>query len=291
MRMTTKLKSLIESPSLLVMPAAYDGLSAKLIEEAGFEALQVSGLGVSASAGVPDYSILSMREMVERTRSVLRIVRIPVMGDGDTGYGNAVNVWYCVKEFEAAGAAGLNLEDQIFPKRCGRVAGKELVSLEEMVSKIEAAVSARTDPDFVINARTDALNLIGIDEVLRRGNAYLQAGATMVFVQGVSSLEQVAQLTRGMHGPVGINVMEENESCTQLNFGELQRLGVARVSLSASMMLSAMYGMRQALSKIRDWGGTRLDDRVYAPLSDLHRLAGMDEAKLIEKRFVVGKAT
>lgn len=153
MKKTTRLKKLILDPKILIMPGAYDALSAKIIERAGFQAVQASGYGIAASyLGMPDVGLLTMSEMLDQTRRIARAVDIPVMGDGDTGFGNAINVYRTVQEFEAAGVAGINLEDQIFPKRCGHMEGKEIVSLEEMVKKIEAAVAARRDPDFVINA-------------------------------------------------------------------------------------------------------------------------------------------
>ncbi|HLT98680.1 MAG TPA: isocitrate lyase/PEP mutase family protein [Burkholderiaceae bacterium] len=286
MRLTTRLLELIKRPEILVMPAVYDAMSARLVQEAGFPAVQCSGLSVSAAQGVPDMSILSMREMVEFTRSIVSSVNLPVMGDADNGYGNAINVWYTMREFEAAGAAGANLEDQIFPKRCGRLAGKELVSQHEMMLKIESARDALRDDDFVINARTDALTIEGIDAAIARGNAYLKAGASMIFVQGVSTKEQIETLTSEIHGPVGINLVENDPRCEELTFSELQRLGVARVSLSASVMLAAMHGIRQALQQIIRWDGTRCDDEVFAPFDDLHRLAGLENAKRVEREYV-----
>lgn len=286
MRLTTRLLELIKRPEILVMPAVYDAMSARLVQEAGFPAVQCSGLSVSAAQGVPDMSILSMREMVEFTRSIVSGVNLPVMGDADNGYGNAINVWYTMREFEAAGAAGANLEDQIFPKRCGRLAGKELVSQHEMMLKIESARDALRDDDFVINARTDALTIEGIDAAIARGNAYLKAGASMIFVQGVSTKEHIETLTSEIHGPVGINLVENDPRCEELTFSELQRLGVARVSLSASVMLAAMHGIRQALQQIIRWDGTRCDDEVFAPFDDLHRLAGLENAKRVEREYV-----
>jgi 2-methylisocitrate lyase-like PEP mutase family enzyme len=286
MKKTTHLRSLIESPEILVMPAAFDGLSARLVAEAGFQAVQCTGLGVAASEAMPDFSILSMREMVDRTRTIVRAVDLPVMGDGDTGYGSAVNVWYTVQEFESAGAAGVNLEDQVFPKRCGRIVGKDIVSIEEMQLKIAAACDAREDQDFVINARTDALSLIGMDEAVRRGNAYMNAGATMIFVQGVGSLAQAEELAAKIRGPVAMNLMEEKSSCGELTFAELQRVGIARVSLSVSLLLASMHGMRTALQRVKEWGGTRTDADIYVPFADLHRMAGMPQAQKLEERFV-----
>lgn len=279
-----RLHDLIVQPPLLVMPAAYDALSAKLAQEAGFQALQVSGLSLSAADGLPDFSILSMREMVERTRRIAAAVDIPVMGDGDTGYGGVVNVWHTVREFEDAGAAGVNLEDQVFPKRCGRLEGKEIIPLREMCAKLDAAVSARRDPHFVLNARTDALGLEGLDATVERANAYLEAGATMVFVQGISRLDEIEALVGRIRGPMAMNLIEQHAGCVELTFERLQALGVARVSLSASLMLSAIHGMRQALGRIREWGGTRVDPEVFASFEDLHTLSGTREAQAIEKR-------
>ncbi len=279
-----RLHELIVRPPLLVMPAAYDALSARLAQEAGFEALQVSGLSLSAADGLPDFSILSMREMADRTRRIAAAVDIPVMGDGDTGYGGVVNVWHTVREFEAAGAAGMNLEDQSFPKRCGRVEGKELIPLREMCAKLDAAASARRDPYFVLNARTDALGIEGIDAAVERANAYLRAGATMVFIQGVSRVDEAEQLAAAIDGPVGMNLIEQHPGCAGLTFERLQAAGVARVSLSASLMLSAIHGMREGLRRIREWGGTRVDAQVFAPFDDLHALCGTPQALAIERR-------
>jgi 2-methylisocitrate lyase-like PEP mutase family enzyme len=281
-----RLLELIHSPKLLVMPAAYDAISAKIIEEVGYTAIQCSGLGICAAAGVPDFSILSLREMVERSKSIARVVTVPVMGDADTGYGNAVNVWYTVKEFEDAGLAGINLEDQVFPKRCGRVAGKEIIPISEMTSKIEAAVNARRDQHFVINARTDALSLFGLQEAIKRGNSYMKAGASMIFVTGVKGLEQMRELTAGISGPVAINLMEQDSSCGDFSFQDIQEAGIARVSLTSSTMLSAIHGMRSALEKIKSWDGTRLDSETFCPLQDLQDIAGMPEALALEKRFI-----
>lgn len=281
-----RLLELIQSSKLLVMPAAYDAISAKVIEEAGYSAIQCSGLGICAAAGVPDFSILSLSEMVERSKSIARAVNVPVMGDADTGYGNAVNVWYSVKEFEGAGLAGINLEDQVFPKRCGRVVGKEIIPITEMTSKIEAAVDARQDKYFVINARTDALGLFGLEEAIERGNAYMRAGASMIFVTGVSSLEQMKKLAAEIRGPVAINLMEQDTNCGNFTFQEIEDAGIARVSLTSSTMLSAIHGMRSALTKIKSWGGTRLDAETFASLQDLQNIAGMPDALALEKKFV-----
>lgn len=287
MRVTTKLRKLIEDPELLVMPGAYDSISAKLIERVGFKAVQCTGLGISASLlGKPDVSIISMREMVDRTYHIAHAVDIPVMGDGDTGFGNAVNVHYTVQEFERVGAAGVNLEDQVMPKRCGHLAGKEVVSLEEMVLKLRAARGALTDPDFVINARTDSLAIGGIDEAVRRANAYLEAGATMVFVDGTGSREQIGALVEGIKGPVGVNMVEGGKTPASLTFAELQEMGVARVSLPLTTLYAAIAGIRYVLEKVKKNGGIQgYEDRI-AGFEETHELIGMGEVYELEQRYL-----
>ena len=223
---------------MLVMPGAYEPIGAKLIEAAGFEAIQCTGAGIAGTLlGLPDYSMLGMSDMVAVTSRIVDAVDIPVMADGDTGFGNAVNTWYAVQAFERVGAAGVNVEDQVMPKRCGHLDGKEVVTLEEGVAKIRAAADARRDKDFVINARTDALAVHGVAEVIRRGNAYLEAGAAMVFVEGATSAEVVAAAVKGIAGPVGVNIVPGGKSGA-LDLDELARHGVARVSLP-SLLLGA----------------------------------------------------
>ncbi|MBF6065691.1 isocitrate lyase/PEP mutase family protein [Nocardia terpenica] len=282
-----RLKELILGPELLVMPGAFDPLSAKLAEQAGFPAIQCTGLGISAThLGYPDYSFLSMTDMVGVTERIARAVRVPVMGDADTGFGNAVNVHYTVRAFERAGAAGINLEDQVAPKRCGHLDGKQLIDLDEAVGKVRAAAQARRDPDFVINARTDALAVEGIDGVVRRGNAYLEAGATMVFVDGMTSRELIRSAVDGIDGPVAINIVEGGKSPQHLTFRELQDLGVARVSLPGVLLMSALHGMRTALARVVADGGTWNLAELTVPFREVHDLMGMREIERLEDLYL-----
>jgi len=287
MRKTSRLKALIHSPKLLVMPGAYDAISARLCEQAGFDAIQCSGMGIAAAMGFPDVSVLSMREVVDQTGAMAAAVNIPVMGDADTGYGNAVNTWFTVREFERVGAAGVNLEDQVLPKRCGRLDGKAVVSIDEMAGKIEAAVDARIDPDFVINARTDALSLNGIEDVIERGNAFLRAGATMFFVEGVRSREEISRIVKNVDGPIAINLIEDDigAGLADITFDEIEKLGVARCSLSLSTLLGAVHGIKTALAKVNEWQGTRFDAGVHAPFESVHALAGMEHAADLSNRY------
>lgn len=287
MNKTTRLKRLIDAPEILVMPGAHDPISAKLIEEAGFDAVQASGLGISAAhMGLPDASIVSMREMAERTAAIAGAVNIPFMADGDTGYGNAVNAWYTVQAIEAAGAAGINLEDQVMPKRCGHLDGKEVIPVAEMAGKIEAATDARRDPDFVLNARTDALAVEGIDATIARARTYFSAGATMVFVDGVDSRDTIARLVDSIGGPLAVNMVEGGKTPTGLTFRELEKMGVARVSLPVSLLLASIHAMRGALRRIRDRDGTGPDPEVFADFTDTHRLVGMNDVYELERLFL-----
>lgn len=270
MRKTTRLKTLIEAPELLVMPGAYDALSAMLIEQAGFDAVQCSGFGLAAShLGLPDIGILGFREMLDRTRVIAGVVDVPVMADGDTGFGDAGTTWHVVREFEAAGAAGINLEDQVMPKRCGHFTGKSVIPMEEMVGKLRAAADARRDPDFVLNARTDALQPHGVEEAIRRGNAYAEAGATLIFVDGIETREEVTRVIAEIAAPVSINMVEGGRT-PMFTFAELQELGAARVSCPVTPILAAMKGVQTALTALRNSG---------APGAQPELLAGFDEIK------------
>ncbi|MGE0880020.1 MAG: oxaloacetate decarboxylase [Acidimicrobiia bacterium] len=286
-RMTTCLRRLIEEPELLVMPGAYDAITARLAEEAGFRAVQASGANIVACHyGVPDYSLVSAREMAEHSGRIAAAVGIPVMGDADTGFGNAVNAYLTVQAFERAGAAGVNLEDQVMPKRCGHLEGKTLLPFDEAVAKVAAACEARTDPDFVINARTDALAVSGIDEVVRRGNAFLAAGATMVFVEGVDSIEVVETAVRRIEGPVAINLVEGGKTPPGLTFTRLQDIGVARVSLPSTAMQAAVAAVRTVFARVKEADGIEGYSDLLSGFGVAQRLVGRDEIFALEERFM-----
>ena len=288
MRKTTRLKELILAPNLLVMPGAYDALSARLIEEAGFSAIQCTGYGISVThLGLPDYGFLGMSDMVAATRTIVDATSLPVMADGDTGFGNAVSAWYAVRAFERIGCAGVNIEDQVMPKRCGHLEGKTVIAMEEAVAKIRACAEARTDPDFVINARTDTLATGGIAEVIRRGNAYLAAGATMSFVDGVSDKLLARQAVEGIRGPVAINVVESGKSPDGFTFAEMEAMGLARVSLPGTLVLSAIAGMRNALRSVLE-NGYAGGPQVPAGKFNANQLLGFDEIFALEERYLAG---
>lgn len=267
------------------MPGAYDALSAMLIEDAGFDAVQCSGFGLAAShLGLPDIGILGFREMLDRTRVIVGAVNIPVMADGDTGFGNAATTWHVVREFEAAGAAGINLEDQVMPKRCGHFTGKAVIPMEEMVGKLRAAADARRDTDFVINARTDALQPLGVDEAIRRGNAYAEAGATLIFVDGIETRDEVKSVIAEINAPVSINMVEGGRT-PLFSFAELEKLGAARVSCPVTTILAAMKGVQQALASLKSTDTPGSEPDLLADFAEIKDRLGASKFDELDDKF------
>src|SRR6478752_3308677 len=185
------LRRLLDGPGMLVAPGAYDALGAMLVEQTGFAACYMTGAGTSVSRGYPDFGLLTMSEMVENAARMARSIAIPLIADADTGYGNELNVTRTVREYEARSVAGIHIEDQVAPKRCGHLDGKEIIPADEYIAKIRAAVAARRDPDFVIIARTDARAVAGFEEAIARANAAIVAGADMAFVEAVQTMDEL----------------------------------------------------------------------------------------------------
>ena len=206
------------------------------------------------------------------------------MTDADTGYGNAVNAWWTTRRLEETGAAGMNIEDQCLPKRCGHMDGKQLISLEEMVGKVRAAVDARRDPDFVINARTDACAVYGIDEAIRRANAYLEAGADMIFLESPTSLEDLKRGLREIRGPVSINMLEEGKT-PRLTFDELAELGAARVSCPMFASLVTAYALKEGFIYLKEHG-TSVGYERHTPFPDFKTFTDTDLVRAMEKKYI-----
>ena len=273
-RKTTILKKLINDKEILVMPGAHDVLSARIIEAAGFKAVQCSGFGFAASfLGLPDIGILSSSQMRELTFNICHSVDIPVMDDGDDGFGNPVNVHFTVRAFEAAGAAGINLEDQVHPKRCGHITGKRIIPTEEMVLKIQSAREAAIDKDFVINARTDAYGVEGIDEAINRGNAYAKAGADLIFVEAPLSVDGIKRVIKEIDAPVSINLLQGGKT-PLVTIQQLQDWGAARVSIPVTSVMAAAFGVKRALSYVIEHGTINGLQEVmeFGEFTDLVRL-------------------
>ncbi len=286
LRRTTRLKQLILAKEILVMPGCYDALSAKLIEIVGFQAVQCSGYGIAASLlAKPDIGLLTLTEMVNQTRNITEAISIPVMADADTGFGNAINVMRTVREFEMAGAAGMNLEDQVFPKRCGHMNGKQIISLEEAVLKVEAAVAAKTDPDFVINARTDAVAVMGVDEAIKRGNAFAKAGADLIFVEAPNNVEDIKRVIQSIDAPVSIN-MTEGGKTPLVSIEQLEQWGAARVSAPVTAIFGAYRGVYNALKVLKEKGTTRDNPELLVGFDEFLSCVGMPAYKKFENAYL-----
>ena len=248
-----RLRQLIAAPAPLVAPGAYDALSARLVEQAGFDVVYLTGFGATASLlGRPDVGLLSAAEMADQARRFVDAVDVPVVVDADTGYGNAVNVVRTVRVWEQAGVAGLHLEDQVTPKRCGHMAGKELVSMGEMVGKIRAAVAARRDPDLVLIARTDAATVEGLDAAIARARAYAEAGADVLFVEAPTSEADIARVASELGGvaPLVFNAAEGGRT-PPLSLERVAELGFALVIYPIATLLAATAAVQSVLEAIR----------------------------------------
>jgi 2-methylisocitrate lyase-like PEP mutase family enzyme len=246
---------------ILIAPGVFDGLSARLAEDAGFDAVYASGGAIARSAGLPDLGLVSLTEMLDRISQIVQAVRVPVIADADTGYGNALNVRRTVRLYERAGVAALHLEDQVTPKRCGHYEGQELVSIEEMVGKVRAAVEARSDADLVIIARTDARAAAGLEEALRRARAYAEAGADMLFVEAPRSVDEVRAIAQALPLPLVYNLTYSGKSPV-LSPADLAALGYRLVIFPADLQLGAIRGMQRVLDALRRNGMTSADERV-----------------------------
>lgn len=249
-------REMLAGSDLIVSAGAYDGYSARLIEKAGFKTVATSGAAISNSRmGIADMGVMGLAENIDQCRAIVRSVSIPVTCDADTGYGNPVNVYHTIQEFEAIGAVGVNIEDQVSPKRCGHMEGKEVIDSVEMQKKIEAACRARRDDDFVIVARTDALAVEGLDRTLQRIRDYVSAGADMIFADAVDSEDTLARIIDVSNAPVTVNMgfgILERPTTPLIPLPRLKEMGVKRISLPRMLPAAAIMGMRTALEVMRE---------------------------------------
>ena len=244
MKRTTVLRKAIMERRAVVVPGCHDALSAKVIEKAGFEAIQVSGYGLAGSyLAKPDVVLVRMKDILDLSWNIAQAVRIPVMADVDTGGGNAVNAAWITERLVAMGLGGMNIEDQVFPKRCGHMAGKEVIPAEEMAGKVRACAGVRDalDKDFIINARTDVFAGMGIDEAIRRCNMYLEAGADLAFIDGIKSRADIEMAVKAVKGPLSVNLMDAitGMKTELIPIPELARMGVGRVSIQVASIMVA----------------------------------------------------
>ena len=246
-RTTTKLRALLNSGRIAVAPGAFDGLSARLVEQAGFPAIYASGGAIARSAGVPDLGLLSMSTIVDRLASMVDVVAVPLIADADTGYGNALNAQAAARAFERAGVAALHLEDQTFPKKCGHYDDKSLVPVSEMVQKLKAVRDALHDPDFVVIARTDAIAVEGFVAAIDRASAYVEAGADMIFVEAPTSELEIAEIAKRLPGWKLINMFEGGKT-PLLPASRLEALGYHVVIIPSDTQRAAIKAMQRVLA-------------------------------------------
>jgi 2-methylisocitrate lyase-like PEP mutase family enzyme len=250
MNQAARFRELMRRDGMVVAPGAYDCITARLIERAGFETVYMTGAGTAARYGYPDFGLVTMSEMVMNAGQIASVVDLPVIADADTGYGNELNVVRTVREYEKAGVAGIHIEDQGFPKKCGHLDDKEIVPREDWLAKIRAAVSARRDPDFAIIARTDARAVAGFDEAVARGNAALSAGADMVFLEAPQSLEEVAAVPRLVKGPCLLNVVRAGKT-PEVEFGDAERMGY-KLAIVPGLLIKSVVGIcEQVLAELK----------------------------------------
>lgn len=278
-------RELIARPGMIVAPGAPDALTARIIEEAGFEVCYMGGnSAVAQMLGVPDIGLATFSDMVERARNIVSAIDIPLVCDADTGYGNVNNVVRTVRAFEQAGVAGIHLEDQAAPKRCGAMEGLALISLEESAMKIRAAVYARQDPNFAIIARTDSRAVLGLDEAIRRIQAYEKAGADIVYVEMLQSLDEIRQVVEAVSVPVLYDVLELSEELTFSN-EELENVGVKMAIYSMSSILYTTAVMRKFMSDLRKNGTTRDKVKDMVSLHDYELLLGIEDESALQRKF------
>ncbi|KPU97310.1 carboxyvinyl-carboxyphosphonate phosphorylmutase [Variovorax paradoxus] len=277
------LRQLLSRPELVVAPGAYDGMTAKMVEAAGFACVYMTGAGASAARGFPDYGLLSMNEMAEAAGVLARSVGVPVIADADTGYGNELNVTRTVREYEMRGVAGLHIEDQVAPKRCGHLDGKEVIPRNQFVAKIRAALAARHDPAFLVIARTDARAMLGLDEAVERAREALAAGADMVFVEAAQSMEELAAIPRRVEGPCLLNIVRGGKT-PDLDLATAQQMGYRLAILPSLLIGAAASACEQALSALRSTG--QPPSSAHAPgVAERFRRLGAAEWDALRTRF------
>ncbi len=234
------LRALLRGEAMVIAPGAYDGLTAKLVAQAGFPAVYMTGAGTSVSHGYPDFGLLTMSEMVANASRIVQSVDVPVIADADTGYGNELNVFRTVQEYERRGVAAIHIEDQVSPKKCGHLDDKEIVPRDDFIAKIRAAVAARRDGEFIIIARTDARAVAGLEEALARANASLAAGADMAFVEAPQTMDELAAVPKRVTGPCLLNVVRGGKT-PEIDLREAQRMGY-RLAIVPGLLLKAVIG-------------------------------------------------
>ena len=277
------LRALLARDEMLIVPGAYDAITARAVERAGFDAVYMTGAGTAAALGYPDYGLATMTEMVENAGRIAAAVSIPVIADADTGYGNELNVARTVREYERRGVAAVHLEDQVFPKRCGHLDEKRVIAAEDFMSKIRAAAASRTDRDFLLIARTDARAVIGLDEAIARANAALAAGADVAFVEAPETLDEVRAVPSRVRGPCLLNYVLGGKT-PALDLDEAERAGYRLAIVPGLLLITSLIACEDALAELR---ATRRHPKPARAMSlkDAFRRFGAEEWDALRRRF------
>lgn len=282
-----KLRELMDKKDIILAPGAYDALSARIVEAVGFDAVYMTGFGTAASLlGYPDVGLVTMNEMVDNARRIVEAVNIPVIADADTGYGNPINVIRTVQAYEDAGVAGIHIEDQVFPKKCGHITGKQVVPKDDMVEKIAAARDAKRNKDFLIIARTDAIAIEGIESAIERAKEYYKAGADMIFVEAPENMEHIRLIARELKGiPLLFNWAEGGKT-PPVDLNTLRELGFKIVIFPISTLLSATKAMIRVLETIKKDGTPINVMSELFPFKEFLNFIGLPEVQELEKKYV-----
>ena len=286
MNLRQTLKKLLNRKQLLVAPGCFDGLSARLVQEAGFEAAYLSGGAMARSMGIPDIGLVTMSESIERAAQIVSAIQIPVIADADTGYGNAVNLVRSVREFERIGVAAIHIEDQITPKRCGHLDGKEVISRAEMEMKLKAALDTRTDPDFCIIARTDARGVHGLEDAIGRAQAFAKLGVDAIFVEAPQSESELAEIPKRLPDvPLLVNVFKGGKT-PMLPMERLQQMGYRIAIYPSETQRAAIHAMRSALTTLKRDGTTESIDASLTTFKERDKVVGLDDWQKIEHTYL-----
>jgi len=283
MTQASRFRDLLNQGGMIIAPGAYDCITAKLIEQAGFAAVYMTGAGTAATLGYPDFGLVTMSEMVANAGRLVAAVGVPVIADADTGYGNELNVFRTVREFESRGVAGIHIEDQEFPKKCGHLEGKQVIPREDYLAKIRAAVAARRDANFMIIARTDARAVVGLDEAIARANGALASGADMAFVEAPQTVEEVTAVPRLVSGPCLLNVVRGGKT-PEIDLRHAEAVGY-RLAIVPGLLIKSVVGIcDKMLSELK------ATHRHPPPIkemtvSEMFRRFGADEWDVLRERF------
>ena len=282
------LRSMLKEKKLIMAPGAYDGITARLVQEAGFPAIYITGAGVASSRlGMPDVGLITLPEMLDVAKNVCACTDVPVICDIDTGYGNALNLMRSVREFKNTGLAAIQIEDQITPKRCGHTGGKQVISKEEMVNKIKAAIVERGDSDLVLIARTDAIQVNGFEDALDRAKAFAAAGADVIFVEAPKTEEQMQRITEELKGtPLLINLVERGGDTPCLPAEKLETMGYNIAIYPVTAWVSAIKAIRQNLKTLKEEGSTDSCADKMASFQEMFDLVDRPKFVELEKKYV-----